>query len=102
MADLLSDARELRQKLYRLEVLLQIEKGRRSRGWFARKAPEDRERAAAVRRLARSGLIEAAPPPAHFRLTSDGQDFLKDVRAKVGSHGELDWTRADEIAFSKL
>lgn len=37
MSDLLSDARDLRQRLYRLEVLLQIEKGRRSRTWFTGK-----------------------------------------------------------------
>jgi hypothetical protein len=102
MSDLLSDARGLRQKLYRLEVLLQIEGGRRSRSWFTGKAPEDPERTAATRKLAKAGLIEAAPPPAHFRLTPDGRDFLKDVRAKVGARGGLDWTRADEIDFSKL
>jgi hypothetical protein len=102
MSDLLSDARDLRQKLYRLEVLLQIEKGRRSRTWFTGKAPEDPQRAVAMRKLVKAGLIEAAPPPLHFRLTPEGRDFLKDVRAKVGAHGELDWTRADEIDFSKL
>jgi hypothetical protein len=78
MSDLLSDARDLRQKLYRLEVLLQIEKGRRSRTWFTGKAPEDPQRTVAMRKL------------------------VKAVRAKVGAHGELDWTRADEIDFSKL
>ena len=102
MSDLLSDARDLRQKLYRLEVLLQVEKGRRSRGWFAGKAAEDPEHATAMKRLAKSGLIEPAPPPANFRLTLEGREFLKDIRAKVGARGELDWTRADEIDFSKL
>lgn len=102
MADLLSDARQLRQRLYRLEVLLEIEKGRRGRGWLAGRKPEDLERAAAVRRLVRSGLVETAPPPAHFRLTPDGRDFLRDVRAKVTAQGDLDWTRADEIDFSRL
>jgi hypothetical protein len=102
MSDLLSNARDLRQKLYRLEVLLQVEKGRRGRSWFAGKAPEDAERAAAMKKLVKAGLIEAAPPPTHFRLTPDGWEFLKDVRAKVGDHGALDWTHADEIDFSKL
>ena len=102
MSDLLGDARELREKLYRLEVLLQVERGRRGRAWFTGKAPEDPQRAAAMRRLSRTGLIETALPPIHFRLTSEGRAFLKDVRAKVGAHGELDWTRADEIDFSKL
>jgi hypothetical protein len=102
MTDLLSDARQLRQRLFRLEVLLQIERGRRGVGWLARKSPEDVERAAAVRRLVRSGLVEAAPPPTLYRLTPDGRDFLRDVRAKVGTGGELDWTRADEIDFSRL
>jgi hypothetical protein len=102
MSDLLSDARDLRQKLYRLEVLLQIEKGRRSRGWFRGLAPEDPQRTAAMGKLVKTGLIEAAPSPVHFRLTPEGRDFLKDVREKVGAHGELDWTRADEIDFSKL
>ena len=83
-------------------MLLQIEKGRRSRSWFTSKASEEPERAAAMRRLSKTGLIETAPPPIHFRLTSEGRDFLKDVRAKVGAQGELDWTRADEIDFSKL
>jgi hypothetical protein len=102
MSDLLSDARDLRQKLYRLELLLHIEKKRRSRGWFSPGTAEDPERATATRKLARAGLIEAAPPPVHFRLTPAGREFLKDVRAKVGAGGELDWTRADEIDFSKL
>lgn len=102
MSDLLSDARELRRKLHRLEVLLEIEKGRRSRSWFAGKAPQDVERAAAVKGLADAGLIEAVPPPKHFRLTAVGWEFLKDVRAKVGGGGGLDWTRVDEIDFSKL
>ena len=100
MSSLPGDARELRQKLYRLEVLLQVERGRRGRAWLTGKAPEDPQRAAAMRRLARIGLIATAPPPIHFRLTPEGRDFLKDVRAKVGGHGELDWTRADEIDFS--
>ena len=99
MSDLLHGARGLRQKLYHLEVLLEIEKGRRSRSWFAGKAPE---RAAAVKRLADAGLIEAAAPPARLRLTAEGFEFLKDVRAKVGAGDALDWTRADEIDFSKL
>jgi len=102
MSDLLGDARELRQKLYRLELLLQIEGGRRSRSWFTGKAPEDPQRTVAMKKLVKAGLVEAAPPPTHFRLTPEGRDFLKDVRAKVGAHGGLDWTRADEIDFSKL
>lgn len=102
MSDLLSGARELRQKLHRLEVLLEIEKGPRSRSWFAGQAPEDVERAAAVKRLTDAGLIEPASPPDHFRVTPAGWEFLKDVRAKVGAGGSLDWTRADEIDFSKL
>ena len=102
MADLLGDARQLRQRLYRLEVLLQIEKRRRGRGWLARKKPEDLERAAAIRRLVRGGLVETAPPPAHFQLTDEGRAFLREVRAKVTAEGALDWTRADEIDFSRL
>ena len=103
MSDLLGDARQLRQRIYRLEVLLEIEKAERSHAWFAREAPEDGERAAALKRLLDTGLIETAPTPHHFRLTPDGRDFLKDVRTKVtAARGELDWTRADEIDFSKL
>jgi len=102
MSDLLRDARDLRQKLYRLEVLLQIDKGGRSRGWFSGKAAADPERTAAVRRLSKRGLIEAAPAPAQYRLTTEGREFLKDLRSKVGAGRELDWTRADEIDFSKL
>jgi len=102
MSDLLNDARELRQKLHRLEVLLEIEKGRRTRSWFAGKSPQDLERPAAIKRLTDAGLIEPAPPPDHFRVTTDGWEFLRDVRAKVGAAGGLDWTRADEIDFSKL
>jgi DNA-binding PadR family transcriptional regulator len=105
MSDLLSGARKRRQQMYRLEVLLEIERGERSHGWFAGKAPEHVERAEALQRLLDTGLIETAAPPHHFRLTPDGRDFLKDVRAKVtarGALGELDWTRADEIDFSKL
>ena len=102
MSDLLSHARDLRQKLYRLEVLLQVEKGRRSRAWFGGRSSPNPEQDEALKRLERAGLVETAPPPKHFRLTSEGREFLKDVRAKVGAQGELDWTRADEIDFSKL
>ena len=105
MSDLLSDARKLRQRMYRLEVLLEIERGERGHAWFAGKAPQDGERAEAFQRLLDTGLIETAAPPHPFRLTADGRDFLKDVRAKVtarDAQGELDWTRADEIDFSKL
>jgi hypothetical protein len=103
MGDLLSDARQLRQRIYRLEVLLEVEKAEQSRTWFAREAPEDKERAATLKRLLDAGLIETTPASYHFRLTPDGRDFVKDVRAKVtGARGELDWTRADEIDFSKL
>jgi hypothetical protein len=102
MSDLLRDARDLRTKLYRLETLLLIEKARRPRAWFEGKVPRDPDRPAAIRRLSRTGLIEPAVPPAHFRLTPAGRDLLKDVRAKVGSGQALDWTRADEIDFSRL
>lgn len=102
MSDLLRDARELRQRLYRLELLLEIEKGRDGRGWFEGRSPEDVERATALKRLSDTGLLEAVPPPDRFRLTPDGRDFLKEVRAKVTAHGAVDWTRADEIDFSRL
>ena len=102
MSDLLHDARQLRLKLYRLEVLLEIEKGGRSRSWFAGKTAETAERTAAFKRLTETGLIEAAEPPAHFRLTPEGREFLQDLRAKIGAGGPLDWTHADEIDFSKL
>src|SRR6266536_706465 len=95
--DLHGSARDLRRKLYRLEVLLDIEKGR-----LGGDAPKDAERAAALARLLDSGLIEAAPAPEHFRLKPDGRDFLKAVRSKVAFHGMVDWTRVDEIDFSKL
>ena len=100
--DLHGRARDLRQKLYRLEVLLDIEKGRHGGDGLAGEAPKDVERAAALARLLESGLIEAAPAPAHFRLKPDGRDFLKAVRSKVAFHGMVDWTRVDEIDFSKL
>jgi hypothetical protein len=102
MSDLLYSAREFRQKLYRLEVLLEIEKGGRSRSWFTGKASPAGERAAAIKRLIETGLIETAAPPAHFRLTPEGREFLHDVRTKIGAGGPLDWTHADEIDFSKL
>ncbi|HXJ82257.1 MAG TPA: hypothetical protein VMS64_26695 [Candidatus Methylomirabilis sp.] len=102
MSDLLNNARELRQKLYRLEVLLEIEKGGRSRSWFAGKTSQSAERTQAIKRLTETGLVEAAAPPAHFRLTSQGFEFLQDLRAKIGAGGPLDWMHADEIDFSKL
>jgi hypothetical protein len=101
MSDLLSDARKLRHRIYRLEILLEVERAERTHGGFSG-AAEEAERAAALERLLATGLIEAAPPPQRYRLTPDGRDFLKDVRAKVGGGGALDWTRADEIDFSKL
>jgi hypothetical protein len=102
VSDLLHGAREFREKLHRLEVLLEIEQGGRSRGWFAGTGPQSAERAAAITRLTETGLVEAAAPPAHFRLTAEGFEFLQDVRAKIGAGSALDWTRTDEIDFSKL
>jgi len=102
MSDLLGSARELRQKLYRLEVLLDVEKGGQGRPSRAANSAKDPERAAALKRLVASGLIEADGAPGRYRLTSDGFEFLKDVRSKVGSAGALDWMRADEIDFSRL
>ncbi len=102
MSDLLRSAREFRQKLFTLEVLLEVEKGGKSRSWFAGKASQAKERAEAIKRLTETGLIEPAEPPAHFRLTPEGWEFLQGVRAKVGAGAALDWTRADEIDFSKL
>ncbi len=102
MLDLLIEARELRRKLYCLEVLIQIEKGKRSKDWFAGRAPKDSERPKAVKRLSRTGLIEAAPSPHHFRLTSAGEAFLANVRAKIAAEGRVDWTRVNEVDFPKL
>jgi len=102
MSDLLDGARELRQKIYHLEVLLEIEKGARSRGWFASKAPHAAERDAAIKRLTSTGLVEPSDAAAHFRLTSEGREFLQDLRRKVGAGNPLDWTHADEIDFTKL
>jgi DNA-binding PadR family transcriptional regulator len=102
MSDLLDGARDLRRKLYHLEVLLEVEKGGRDRSWFAGKTPSAAERAAAIKRLRETGLIEAAAAPVHFRVTPEGREFLKDVRTKVGTGDALNWTRADEIDFSKL
>ena len=102
MTDLLDGARDLRQKLFRLEVLLEVQKGGRSRAWFTSKAPAAAERAAAITRLTETGLIEPVGPPEHFKLTVEGHDFVRDLRAKVGAGQALDWTHADEIDFSRL
>src|SRR5262245_21457269 len=102
MSDLLSDARKLRQRIYRLEVLLEVERAEKSRRRRGANAADQRERAPALARLLATGLIETAASSARYRLTPEGRDFLKDVRAKVGGRGELDWMRADEIDFSKL
>ena len=102
MSDLLDGARELRQKLFRLEVLLEIDKGGQRRSWFSGKTGQSTERAAAIKRLVESGLVEAADPPAHFKLTVDGHEYVQDLRAKLGAGRALDWTRADEIDFSRL
>ena len=100
MSDLQGSARDLRQKLYRLEVLLDIEKGRLDTS--AGDAHKNVERTAALARLSESRLIEAGSAPGHFRLSPEGRDFLKAVRSKVAFQGMVDWTRVDEIDFSKL
>ena len=102
MSDLLQSARDFRQKLYHLEVLLEVEKGGKSRSWFTGKTAQAAARAAAIKKLIETGLLETAAPPVHYRLTSEGREFLQDVRGKVGGGDALDWTRADEIDFSKL
>ena len=55
-----------------------------------------------VKRLLDTGLIEPAPAPQHYRVTADGWEFLQALRARVGGSSGLDWTRVDEIDFSKL
>jgi hypothetical protein len=102
MAGLLDSARNLRQKLFHLEILLEIQKGGRSRAWFTSKTGGAAERAAAIKRLTETGLIEPVGPPAHFKLTVEGHEFVRDLRGKVGAGRALDWTHADEIDFSKL
>jgi len=102
MSDLLDGARELRQKLFRLEVLLEIQKGGQKRSWFGGKTGQSAERAAAIKRLVEGGLVEAAEPPAHYKLTANGHEYVQDLRAKFGAGRALDWTRADEIDFSRL
>ena len=102
MADLLDQTKELRQKLYMLEALLQIEKGRRTTEWFEGKAPEDHERPEAVKRLLETGLIEAEPSPGHFRLAPGGRIFLSNVRARIGDEGKIDWTRVNQIDFRRM
>jgi hypothetical protein len=102
MADLLDSARDLRQKLFRLEILLEIDKGGRSPSWFTSTSPGGVERAAAIKRLTESGLIETIDSPAHYKLTVEGHEFVRDLRGKVGAGQALDWMRADEIDFSKL
>jgi hypothetical protein len=102
MSDLLGSARELRQKLYRLEVLLDVERGSQKSSRGAKSPAKDAERATVLKRLVASGLIEADGVPGQYRLTADGFEFLKTVRSKVGSAGALDWMRADEIDFSRL
>ena len=102
MADLLTEAMELRQRLHCLEVLLQIEKGKRTKDWFAGKTPEDPERPKAVARLSKTGLVEVAASPHHFRLTPAGAAFLGNVRAKTAAEGKVDWTRGNEVDFPKL
>ncbi len=102
MADLLDSARELRQKLFRLEILLEIDKGGRSQAWFTSKSPGGADRAAAIKRLIEGGLVEVVDSPAHYKLTVEGHEFVRDLRGKVGAGQALDWMRADEIDFSKL
>ncbi len=102
MRELLNEVKEFRQKLYQLEILLEIEGGRRSRDWFAGKAPEEPERAEAVDRLVKTGLIEPASAPEHFRLTQQGAHLLTNVRARIAAEGRIDWTRVNELDFRKL
>ena len=102
MSDLLDGARGLRQKIYRLEVLLEIEKGTRTRSLFTGRAPHAADREAAIKRLTETGLIEPSAPPERVRLTPEGRAFLQDLRSKVGAGNPLDWTHADEIDFTKL
>ena len=102
MSDLLDGARELRQKLFRLEVLLEIDRGGQKPRWFSGKTGQSGERAAAIKRLVEAGLVEPAEPPVHFKLTVAGHEYVQDLRAKFGAGRALDWSRADEVDFSRL
>src|SRR5262249_58016254 len=82
MSDLLGSARELRQKLYRLEVLLDVEKGGRGR---AANSVRDPERAAALDRLGASGPLEADGAPRQGRRPPDRLAVPTDARAQGGS-----------------
>lgn len=102
MRPLLGEVKEFRQRLFLLEVLLEIKDGRRSRDWFAGKAPIEAERAESVARLQRTGLIEAAPAPEYFRLTPQGEALVGNVQKKIASEGRIDWTRVNEVDVPKI
>jgi len=100
--DLGATLRTFRVKLYGLEVLLEVEGGRRTQGWFAGIEPPIEERGEATLRLVEHGLLESRPAPEHFLLTDAGRRLLANVRAKIAPGGHVDWTRIDEIDFRLL
>jgi hypothetical protein len=98
MTELLDEVSEYRQKVYMLEVLLEVERGRRTVEWFK----DHEERSPAVDRLVANGCLEGAPPPAHFRLTDAGTRLLKNVRAKTAAEGRIDWSGVRDVDFPRL
>ena len=98
MPDLLEEVREIRQKLSMLEVLLEVEGGKRTAEWFK----DDPERRAAVERLEKTGRLERTAPPAHFRLTEAGARLLVNVRKKTSNGGRIDWSKVRDADFPSL
>ncbi len=94
--------REFRVKLLGVEILLEVEKGRRTKEWLDGAALPADERAEATRRLVERGFLEARQEPVHYALTDAGRRLLANIRAKIGPDGRVNWTRIDEADFPTM
>jgi hypothetical protein len=89
-------------RLLGVEILLEVEKGRRTKEWLDGAALPADEGAEATRRLVQHGFLEARPEPVHYLLTEAGRRLLANIRAKIGPNGRVDWTKIDEVDFPRM
>jgi len=102
VAEFRDTLREFRVKLLGVEVLLEVEKGRRTKEWLEGAALPADERAEATRRLIDRGFLEQRPEPDQYVLTDAGKHLLKNIRGKIASNGKVDWTRIAEVDFPRM
>lgn len=93
MAQAESQGKRLSHILFRLEILQEVQRGRRTQGWFDGKTDNEPRRAEEVRYLLTNEFIQEAASPALYTLTGKGETFLTD---RIPSWERI-WSQFDQL-----